>query len=941
MTSQSKALIDETSMGGKEKEDEKYGIKYYQTVAWNLEQIAKEEIYSKGDPCDSKGGLSDINRNLQKLFVFLRGVQKYGNFYINGAINKVQNLKNTISAITGAIAGVLKSLVQRLRNWVLNKLKSLILAALELIMTNFLRTIKESIVAAVVDQIFCSFEKIIAGLFGLVGDFLYSLIGQVIQTPFCAAEKFTNALINRLTNDIDRILGPIFDNINDILGGVGKIFGSVSSAIDFILGFQGFLCGGPECPEVKEFSLQGWGGPSKAEKDNFANFNFGISPNFPGEISAGADEWMDNFFGPEGNQAQSPGQCYTGNFECGIPQVVIFGGGGSGAVAQAVVNNVGQVIGTNLLNGGSGYKSPPFVQIVDPAGCGADASGFANMATDDDGYETGELSGITIANPGTGYESTYNGGAPSITSFYGAPNPLTVNNSVTLNWNVVNADEVSLQIEGYTTLPLVGSATLPVMEDDVTFAPNETQTTKTFTLKATKINQGSSPQVVEQTFILTVNQEGESSENVNTEAPVISSFTASNTNVVTGELVLLSWETQNAETVSLSGAETNDSLPLNGAITTVIPNNLNFPSDGSGVALTYTLTAENDNGIASQNNGSIIQTTTQSITLIATQGTPPDSIPGVNPPEEDDDDGTGGDGDGTGGDGDGGNTADDTTGGGGTSSGGGNVLDDGGTTTGSDTTTTSGGDGDGTGGTSGTGNNDAVATIDTVDIIDTGIGYTDGDTVTLDDGDGGSFQIGVNNLGQIVNFTVLETGYGYTKIPTASVSSAEGLGARFRVNLKFTPLNEFIKTGQVVDPNKLVQVIDCIGNTRPNIGYVNGAPYSGPFHIHTRADGTTVRMVGVNHTSEFHETIYDTLEESLGQVNQRIVQPQQSTTTTTTTTTTPTSTSSNTTTTTTTTTSPSTSSGSSSSGSSGSSGSGGSGSSGSGGSGSSGGGYGY
>ena len=150
MTTQSKALIDETSMGGEEKEDEKYGIKYYQTVAWNLEQIAKEEIYSKGDPCDSKGGLSDINRNLQKLFVFLRGVQKYGNFYINGAINKVQNLKNTISAITGAIAGVLKSLVQRLRNWVLNKLKSLILAALELIMTNFLRTIKESIVAAVV-----------------------------------------------------------------------------------------------------------------------------------------------------------------------------------------------------------------------------------------------------------------------------------------------------------------------------------------------------------------------------------------------------------------------------------------------------------------------------------------------------------------------------------------------------------------------------------------------------------------------------------------------------------------------------------------------------------------------------------------------------------------------------------------------------------------------
>ena len=40
-----------------------------------------------------------------------------------------------------------------------------------MIMTNFLRTIKESIVAAVVDQIFCAFENIIKGLFDLVGDF--------------------------------------------------------------------------------------------------------------------------------------------------------------------------------------------------------------------------------------------------------------------------------------------------------------------------------------------------------------------------------------------------------------------------------------------------------------------------------------------------------------------------------------------------------------------------------------------------------------------------------------------------------------------------------------------------------------------------------------------------------------------------------------------------
>ena len=492
MAETSNARISDQPFGGSgspEDAQNAFGQQFDGSAHDNSSKLHDAEIFDKGDPCASEGKLGEINTNLNKLFVFLRGVQKYGDLYINGAINKVQKLRNTISAITGAIAGVLKSLVQRLRNWVLNKLKKLINDALEMIMTNFLRTIKESIVAAVVDQIFCAFEKIIKGLFDLVGDFLYSLIGQVIQTPFCAAEQWTNALINRLVNDIDNALSSVFDSINDILGGVGSIYGSVSSAISYILGFQGFLCGGPECPEIKEFSLSPWGGPTQTQVDNFNNFNFGISDSFAGEISSGADQWMDDFFGEDGNTSQSPGSCYTGTFECGLPQVQIFGGGGSGAVAQAVVNQVGEVIGANLLNGGSDYTSAPFVQIVDPAGCGANASAFAVMGTDNDGYLNGQVESITINNPGSGYEDTYTGGSPNITSFYGGPNPIVVNNSITLQWNVINADIVTLLgYDSYGELPSTGSLSVPIMDTEITFGPNEEFQTKTFTLQATKTN---------------------------------------------------------------------------------------------------------------------------------------------------------------------------------------------------------------------------------------------------------------------------------------------------------------------------------------------------------------------------------------------------------------------------------------------------------------------
>ena len=47
------------------------------------------------------------------------------------------------------------------------------------------------------------------------------------------------------------------------------------------------------------------------------------------------------------------------------------------------------------------------------------------------------------------------------------------------------------------------------------------------------------------------------------------------------------------------------------------------------------------------------------------------------------------------------------------------------------------------------------------------------------------------------------------------------------------------------------------------VGYVNGQPYYGDFHIHQREDGSVVKMVGIAHTTTPHSVIYDTVKESL------------------------------------------------------------------------------
>ena len=490
-------------------------------------------------------------------------------------------------------------------------------------------------------------------------------------------------------------------------------------------------------------------------QDDFNNFNFGISDSFAGEITDWGDEILNDFFGDgSSNLNQSPGDCYTGTFECGIPQVEIFGGGGSGAVGQAVVNTIGEVVGVNLLSGGEGYESPPFVSIVDPAGCGSDASAFSVLGTDDEGYSTGVVTEIVLNNPGSGYNDDYNGGAPVITSFKGAPNPLVVGNSVSLTWNVTNADTVSLGIEGYTNLPLTGSISLPVT--DVTFAPNSNNATVTYTLTATKNNQDSAAQTTTQTFILTVLQDSNSGSEgtTNTNSPVIDSFTASESNVNPGDIVTLSWQTTNATDASLD-VTGYSSVPVDGSVSIVIPDDIELPANGSSITNTYTLTATNTN--APEGSQTATQTVSVEIGPASISTTPGDE-------------GTGG----------------------------GSGVDD---------------DAAGSGGnTSGTGNNDAVAVIDGVDIISTGIGYTDGDDVIVTGGDGAEVEITTNQLGQIVGVNLLSGGYGFTRIPTIAINSQQGVGARFRPKLKFIPVNEFLiqQELQVIDPNKLVQVVDCV-----------------------------------------------------------------------------------------------------------------------------------
>ena len=319
------------------------------------------------DPCGTSE-LSKINTALHKFFTTLKGIKKYADIYIKGALNKISSITNLIRNTARIIGAVLKTLVNRLRDWLIDKIRRGIEKLIDMILPTIAKVIKNTIVQAIVDEIFCRFKDIVKGLANLVTDFLFELIGKVVNAPFCLAQQFTNALVNNLAAIIDESLGPVLDQINDILSGVTSVVGSVFQALDYILGFEAFLCAKPNCPEIKKFKASPWAGPSQSQIDAFNNF---LPVPTESDIVGGVEDYINNIeifgtrIGDAPTASSSITNCDPSAFECGPPKIEIFGGGGVGAVGQAVVDNIGRTIGVDLIFGGSNYTRPPFVAFVD------------------------------------------------------------------------------------------------------------------------------------------------------------------------------------------------------------------------------------------------------------------------------------------------------------------------------------------------------------------------------------------------------------------------------------------------------------------------------------------------------------------------------------------------------------------------------------------------
>ena len=154
-----------------------------------------------------------------------------------------------------------------------------------------------------------------------------------------------------------------------------------------------------------------------------------------------------------------------------------------------------------------------------------------------------------------------------------------------------------------------------------------------------------------------------------------------------------------------------------------------------------------------------------------------------------------------------------------------------------------------------------VGVIDTI-VVNTGQGYVD----AVAEG----YDLVIQN-GRIISAKPLNN-IQIQDLPVITVTSKTGSGALIKPVIGRLPLTP---------QGEVVQVIDCISPNINNIvGYINGKPYTGPYHIMSNG----VKMTGASHTGN-DVIIYDTPQESFRSARSVGITTMMTTPTTTTTTT--------------------------------------------------------
>ena len=363
----------------------------------------QQVVVRKPEKCkDDKSFASQISRSLASFIEVAEGLEEFQETYIDPVMDEMRDVQKLVADTAEIIAGAYAQVIRLARKFLFAKIYDLVEELMGFLQLDSL--LKDIAVKKAVDQIYCVIENIIKALQKVIEDFLIGLIGKIIQAPLCAAEQFLGGLNTKMFNEIESAIGDAMDSLSGILGPIGSFMGYLEKAMGYAqVAIKLLSCEDQNCePEPYDWAMNF--GPTKKTKLDFKK-TIDISSKFNAAgIGKSITDGIDKFFGLDDDDRENAekvaailGDCPINNKVCGPPKIEIFGGGGIGAAANAVINEFGSIVGVNMQSLGVGYSQKPYVSIIDNCeGRGAEGEAIVR---------DGQVVNIIIRRGGGGYQT--------------------------------------------------------------------------------------------------------------------------------------------------------------------------------------------------------------------------------------------------------------------------------------------------------------------------------------------------------------------------------------------------------------------------------------------------------------------------------------------------------------------------------------------------------
>ena len=410
---------------------------------------------------------------------------------LGGAFDMIDGLDSAVSEISDAMEGLTTKISDLLQTKLTDFISSGLSAAKDHIfntITNPLAAIAQNSafanaalkpISGLMGAFGCLGSTIKKALKGTIKNLLTNMIQKGFINPLeCAVEDFIGSLTGKISSVMDSIVGPLINPINSLFSIVGKGFGSIkgfiAGGINILSKVNGLLnCasgGGGNCHVQEEYKLNGGSKKKRSEakkQNSIAKSINKFSDKLSNDDGTGLIDKMDdkiqNWDGVkrvdqfevqrllnefkennpnateeeieaerkriEDNLPEFTPDCNTGNiFDCGLPRIEFFGGGGEGAVGDVILGNfieeineqskveglteggviddiqtTGSIIGADITYPGEGYTSEPIVSFVDNCDKGYGAYGRATIDKDPNSPTFGQITGIIMISEGENY----------------------------------------------------------------------------------------------------------------------------------------------------------------------------------------------------------------------------------------------------------------------------------------------------------------------------------------------------------------------------------------------------------------------------------------------------------------------------------------------------------------------------------------------------------